>query len=147
MVCHNRPRLADQEHLSQANLSSLDVPPSFKVEMTPDITIPINSNDIYLGAIVMMYQVTDHPLMQPWFDKDWDSPGGTASISIQHNAFGKDPSRLYTQYIIWGLNHILLSMTLRDQFCQTTAVLKWLERQWGLYVSPDRDLKGWLRAL
>ncbi|KAL8858944.1 MAG: hypothetical protein Q9178_004623 [Gyalolechia marmorata] len=73
----------------------------------------------------MMYQVTDHPLMQQWLDRDWKSPLGDSGIYIRPNSYGKDPSRLYTQYIIWGLNHVLLSMTLLDRYCQTTAVLKY----------------------
>ncbi|KAL8930014.1 MAG: hypothetical protein Q9172_000246 [Xanthocarpia lactea] len=109
----------------QANITALQIPAAFKVELVSDPSVPIDSEEIYQTAADMMYQVTDHPLMQQWLGKDWKSPLGDSGIYIRPNSYGKDPSRLYTQYIIWGLNHILLSMTLLDRYCQTTAVLKY----------------------
>ncbi|KAL8939681.1 MAG: hypothetical protein Q9211_002632 [Gyalolechia sp. 1 TL-2023] len=93
--------------------------------MDPDVGLPIEAVEIYRTAFEMMFDISDHPIMQPWLDHDWLYAGQTSSISIRHVGYGKDPSRLYTQYLIWGLNHVLLSMTLLDRYCQTTAVLKW----------------------
>ena len=72
-----------------------------------------------------MVQVTDRPLMEAWQDRDWKSPVGNSGIYIRHNRYGRDPSRLYTQYIIWGLNYLLLSMTLTGRYCQITAMLSY----------------------
>ncbi|KAL8730434.1 MAG: hypothetical protein Q9166_004072 [cf. Caloplaca sp. 2 TL-2023] len=110
---------------SQSNLSASNVPTAFKVELTPDTTIPIDAEEIFRPALKMMYKVTGLPLMQPWFDESWPSPLGPSGIHIKHNTFGKDPSHLYSQYLIWGMNHMLLSMQLTNRYCQTTAVLKW----------------------
>ncbi|KAL8657523.1 MAG: hypothetical protein Q9226_001837 [Calogaya cf. arnoldii] len=108
---------------SQTNAADLNVPAAFKVEVLCDPHIPIDSEEIYRAATDMMVEVTDRPLMQPWLDRDWKSPLGESGIYIRPQNYGKEPSRLYTQYIIWGLNHMLLSMTLLDRFCKTTAVL------------------------
>ncbi|KAL8850098.1 MAG: hypothetical protein Q9221_004959 [Calogaya cf. arnoldii] len=108
---------------SQANVADLNVPAAFKVEVLRDPQIPIDPEEIYRAATDMMVEVTDRPLMQPWLDRDWKSPLGESGIYIRPQYYGKEPSRLYTQYIIWGLNHMLLSITLSDSFCETTAVL------------------------
>ncbi|KAL8683463.1 MAG: hypothetical protein Q9186_000618 [Xanthomendoza sp. 1 TL-2023] len=107
-------------------MSSLGIPTAFRVELDPDLKKPIDSEEIFRAAADMMFQVTDFPLSHTWLNRDWQSPVGDSGIFIRHNAYGKDPSRLSTQFIIWGLNHILLSMALReDRYCQTTALLKW----------------------
>ncbi|KAL8798791.1 MAG: hypothetical protein Q9182_006385 [Xanthomendoza sp. 2 TL-2023] len=73
-----------------------------------------------------MFEVTGYPIAQTWLDTNWKSPVGDSGIFIRPNTFGKDPSRLSTQFIIWGLNHILLSMTIvESRYCETTALLKW----------------------
>ncbi|KAI4238285.1 MAG: hypothetical protein LQ349_001207 [Xanthoria aureola] len=130
LVCSLAPTtplspLTDRLPLSQADVTDLNVPAAFKVELFRDSRIPIDSNEIYRAATDMMVEVTGRPLMEPWLDRDWRSPIGDSGIYIQHSSYGKDPSRLYTQYLIWGLNHILLSMTLSDSYCQTTATLKY----------------------
>ncbi|KAL8811921.1 MAG: hypothetical protein Q9200_001419 [Gallowayella weberi] len=118
--------VADPDFHSQANISSPGVPAAFKVELVPDLNKPIHSEEIYRTATDMMFVVTDHPITQTWFDTEWKSPVGESGISIRHKGYGKDPSRLSTQFIIWGLNHILLSMTvLENRYCETTALLKW----------------------
>lgn len=38
---------------------------------------------------------------------------------------GKEPSHMYTQFAIWGLNHLMLSITFSTGYCQTIAILKW----------------------
>ncbi|KAI4241313.1 MAG: hypothetical protein L6R40_004619 [Gallowayella cf. fulva] len=111
--------------LSQANLTSLGAPPAFKVELIPVPGIPIDSEEIYRAATDMMYIITERPLMQMWFDQGYPSPVGDSGIWIRHASSAKIPSRLSTQHIIWGLNHILLAMTVRDRYCQTTALLRW----------------------
>ncbi|KAI4270649.1 MAG: hypothetical protein LQ337_006551 [Flavoplaca oasis] len=93
--------------------------------MTPDYSVLINAEEIFRPALKMMYGVTGLPLEQVWYDENWPSPLGPSGIYIKHHAFGKEPSRLRSQFLIWGMNHILLSMQLTARFCQTTAVLKW----------------------
>ncbi|KAL8790196.1 MAG: hypothetical protein Q9213_000727 [Squamulea squamosa] len=123
-------------------MTAVGVPDTFKVELDSDPSKPINSKEIYQAAADMMYQVTEHPLMHPWLDRDWKSPLGQSGIYIRHNSFGKDPSRLYTQFIIWGLNHVLLSMTLLDSYCQTTAVLKYQGNPVGAIYVVQRPPVG-----
>ncbi|KAI4273229.1 MAG: hypothetical protein LQ337_004789 [Flavoplaca oasis] len=60
-----------------------------------------------------------------WLDNSFNSPIGQATIYLTHTSFGKDPSRLTTQHIIWGLNHLMLSMILSRKYFQTTATFKW----------------------
>ncbi|KAL8843693.1 MAG: hypothetical protein Q9205_002066 [Flavoplaca limonia] len=112
-------------HFSQSNPFSAKVPAAFKVEMTPDYSVLINAEEIFRPALKMMYRVTGLPLEQVWYDENWPSPLGPSGIYVKHNSFGKEPSRLRSQFLIWGMNHILLSMQLTARFCQTTAVLKW----------------------
>ncbi|KAI4126767.1 MAG: hypothetical protein LQ338_003585 [Usnochroma carphineum] len=80
---------------------------------------------IFRPALQMMYKISGFPLMHPWLDEAWPSPGADSGIYIQHPTFGKDPSHLYTQYLIWGINYLLLSMQIMNRYCQTTALLKW----------------------
>ncbi|KAL8786559.1 MAG: hypothetical protein Q9213_002696 [Squamulea squamosa] len=110
--------------LCQSNLSA-NIPAAFKVELTHDPTLPIPAEEIFRPALKMMYRVTGMPLSQLWFDDNWPSPLGPSAIYVKHNTFGKEPSRLHSQYLIWGMNHMLLSMQLTNRYCQTTAVLKW----------------------
>ncbi|KAI4261098.1 MAG: hypothetical protein L6R42_003698 [Xanthoria sp. 1 TBL-2021] len=130
----------------QANVADLNVPAAFKVELFRDSHVPIDSDEIYRSATDMMVQVTDRPLMEPWLDTDWSSPVGDSGIYIRHTSYGRDPSRLYTQYIIWGLNHILLSMTLLDRYCQTIAILKYRENLVGEIHIAKRPPGGETRS-
>ncbi|KAL8725807.1 MAG: hypothetical protein Q9166_007138 [cf. Caloplaca sp. 2 TL-2023] len=111
--------------LSQANTTNLNVPSAFKVDIVPNIDISMSPVEIYLAATNMMFDVTDYPLTQTWLDKSFPSPLGSSVIHLTHNAIGKDPSYLTSQHVIWGLNHVLLSMTLSRKYCQTVAYLKW----------------------
>ncbi|KAI4166776.1 MAG: hypothetical protein LQ343_007758 [Gyalolechia ehrenbergii] len=107
------------------------------------VGIPIEADEIYRVAFEMMFEITDHPIMQPWLDQDWHYSPRTSSISIRHIGYGKDPSRLYTQYLIWGLNHVLLSMALMDRYCQTTAVLKWEGNPVGrIEIAQSQPVEG-----
>ncbi|KAL8773534.1 MAG: hypothetical protein Q9209_001639 [Squamulea sp. 1 TL-2023] len=108
----------------QANLGA-NVPAAFKVELTHDPTLPIPAEEIFRPALKMMYRVTGLPLSQLWYDDNWPSPLGPSAIYVKHNTFGKEPSRLRSQYLIWGMNHLLISMQLTNRYCQTVAVLKW----------------------
>ncbi|KAL8925663.1 MAG: hypothetical protein Q9208_003346 [Pyrenodesmia sp. 3 TL-2023] len=105
------------------------IPPEFKVEITIDTAVPLAPEEIYRTAIHMMYDVTSFPLPHTWLSRDWVSGRGgrgTSGIHLENRDFGaKDPSRLTTQHVIWGLNHLMLSMTLSERYCQTIAVLKW----------------------
>lgn len=121
---------------SQSNLSAGNVPAAFKVELTPDHSVLIRAEEIFRPALKMMYRVTGLPLAQVWYDENWPSPLGPSGIYIKHNTFGKEPSRLRSQFLIWGMNHMLLSMQLTNRYCQTTAVLKWEDVAVGtIYVS------------
>ncbi|KAL8675473.1 MAG: hypothetical protein Q9168_000174 [Polycauliona sp. 1 TL-2023] len=111
---------------SQANsFAGLNIPAAFKVVLIPETHVPIDSEEIYRAATGMMIQVTDRPLMERWLNRDWQSPAGDSGIYIRPDIHAKAPSRLYTQYIIWALNRLLLSMTLSGKYCQTTALLKY----------------------
>lgn len=93
-----------------------------------------------------MYDVSDIELDFTWLERDWSSPTGDSGIYLQNKDFGgKDPSRLQNRHIIWGLNHLLLSMTLSKRYCQTIAVLKWQSVAIGvLYVARRGSLGlGW----
>ncbi|KAL8894516.1 MAG: hypothetical protein Q9192_004252 [Flavoplaca navasiana] len=109
----------------QADVAGLNVSSAFGIVLLPEVHIPIDSEEVYRTAAGMMVQVTDRPLMEAWRDRDWKSPVGNSGIYIRHNKYGRDPSRLYTQYIIWGLNYLLLSMTLTGRYCQITAMLSY----------------------
>lgn len=89
-----------------------------------------------------MYDVTGFSLAHPWLARGWSSTVGTSDIHLEHKDFGgKDPSHLYTQYVIWGLNHLMLSMYLSGQYCQSIAVLKWRGAQVGaIYVAKRAAL-------
>lgn len=75
-----------------------------------------------------MYDVTGFPLSHPWLSRDWTTGAGGApegadlGFHVEPKDFGgKEPSKLSTQYFIWGLNHLLLAMYLSGQFCQTVG--------------------------
>ncbi|KAL8998803.1 MAG: hypothetical protein Q9169_002253 [Polycauliona sp. 2 TL-2023] len=111
--------------LCQPTRLTATVPAAFKVEMTPEYSILIPAEEIFRPALKMMYRVTGLPLSQLWYNENWPSPLGPSGIYIRPNSFGKEPSNLRSQFLIWGMNHILLSMQLTTRFCQTTTVLKW----------------------
>ncbi|KAL8834111.1 MAG: hypothetical protein Q9170_003914 [Blastenia crenularia] len=123
--------LIDSQIWSQANISDVGVPADFKVEIISDTTIPVLDEELFRAAIHMMYDVSGLPLTYTWLDRDWHSMVGPSSIHLEHSGFGKDASHLSTQYIIWGLNHLMLSMHLSRRFCATTAVLRWKGTQVG----------------
>lgn len=101
------------------------MPSEFKVDVTPDINIPIPSEQIYRLAIHMIYDVTATPLPYAWHSRGWASGLGDSGIQIIETDFGpKQPSHLTTQDLIWGLNHLMLSIYLSGRYCQTTASLK-----------------------
>ncbi|KAL9594906.1 MAG: hypothetical protein Q9219_006761 [cf. Caloplaca sp. 3 TL-2023] len=104
--------------------SALSIPPSFKVEISTSPTT-ISNEGAYRAAIQTMYAVTDFPLAHVWLDHTWGSPLGPTTIRIKNEDFGKATSRLSTQYIIWGLNHLMLSFYLSRQKSEMTATLKW----------------------
>ncbi|KAI4145348.1 MAG: hypothetical protein L6R39_003829 [Caloplaca ligustica] len=111
---------------SQANATDLHVPPSFKVDIAPDVNSPVDVEEAYRTAVDMMFVVSDYALSQTWLDRAFTSPIGDARIIVAHaSSSGKDPSRLTTQHVIWGLNHLMLSMTLSRRYCRTVATLKW----------------------
>ncbi|KAL8717664.1 MAG: hypothetical protein Q9225_005118 [Loekoesia sp. 1 TL-2023] len=117
----------DLRSLSQLNASNFNViPPEFKVDILPDSTTTLDSEEIYRAGTNMMYHISGYPLDHAWLDEAWASPEESLAIYLQHTDFGgKDPSHLYTQFIIWGLNHLMLSMTLSTGYRQTIAILKW----------------------
>ncbi|KAL8849553.1 MAG: hypothetical protein Q9221_005487 [Calogaya cf. arnoldii] len=134
---------SDVSILSQAESSSLNagVPSAFKVDVLTNTDIPVDPEKIWRTAIEMMFQVTDFATTETWLDEFFPSPIGNAGIYLIHNSFGKDPSRLTTQHIIWGLNHLMLSMLLSKKYCQTVATLKWEGVAIGaLHVAPERQL-------
>ena len=90
-----------------------------------------------------MYEVTEFPLTHAWFDRDWSSPDGNMGIFVEHKAFGKkDPSELYTRFVMWGLYHLMLSITLSRRYCQTIAILKWQGVPVGaIYVAKKASLR------
>ena len=90
----------------------------------------------------MMYDITNFPLTHRWLARDWTSRAGDLGIHIEHKDFGgKDPSRLLSQYVIWGLNHLMLSIYLSKHYCQTIAVLKWRGTTVGvLFVARTASL-------
>lgn len=99
-------------------------PPNFKVSVAYNVQIPIDVEEIYRTATDMMFVVTDYPLSQTWLERVFTSPIGPAAIYVSQNAIGKDQP-LNTQHIIWGLNHVMLAITIGEKYCQTTASLKW----------------------
>ncbi|KAL8870250.1 MAG: hypothetical protein Q9174_003667 [Haloplaca sp. 1 TL-2023] len=101
-------------------------PPAFKVQIYPTADNPLDSEQIYRTAVDMMYSITAHRLSETWLDREWESPDHTVSMFVRHHGYGKDPSRLSTQHLIWALNHSLLYMQLQNLFCKTTAVVSWL---------------------
>ncbi|KAL8828582.1 MAG: hypothetical protein Q9170_006542 [Blastenia crenularia] len=111
------------QFLNQPNASNLNVPPEFKVDIERDEKIPVDPEEIYRAGIRMMYDVTEFALDYQWLDQDWAF--GSSGLYLAHMKIDdKDPSLMYTQFVIWGLNHLLLSMTLGEK-CQTWAFLKW----------------------
>ncbi|KAL8696526.1 MAG: hypothetical protein Q9224_002747 [Gallowayella concinna] len=50
---------------------------------------------------------------------------GNSEIRLWDNTFGKEKSYLTTQHVIWGLNHLMLSMFLSKQYCHTVAEISW----------------------
>lgn len=91
----------------------------------------------------MMYEVSEFPLTHAWYDRDWSSPDGSMGIFMEHKAFSrKDPSELYTRFVMWGLYHMMLSITLSRRFCQTIAILKWRGVPVGaIYVAKKTFLR------
>ncbi|KAL8649342.1 MAG: hypothetical protein Q9226_005614 [Calogaya cf. arnoldii] len=134
---------SDATILSQAESNNLNagVPSAFKVDVLTNPDIPVDPEKTWRTAIEMMFQVTDFAATETWLDRFFPSPIGNAGIYLIHNSFGKDPSRLTTQHIIWGLNHLMLSMLLSKKYCQTVATLKWEGVAVGaLHVAPERQL-------
>ncbi|KAL9011492.1 MAG: hypothetical protein Q9173_003673 [Seirophora scorigena] len=130
--------------LSQAESSSLNagVPSAFKVDVTSNPDTPIDPEEIWRTAIEMMFQVTDFAMTVTWLEELFPSPVGNSGIYLSHNSFGKDPSRLTSQHIIWGLNHLMLSMLLSKKYCETVATLKWEGVPIGaLHVTPVPQLE------
>ncbi|KAL8953345.1 MAG: hypothetical protein Q9222_000807 [Ikaeria aurantiellina] len=123
--------VSELQILSSLNVSDLGIPPDFKVEITSDTTTSILDEELFRVAIHMMYDVSGLPITDTWLDRDWNSKVGPSSIRVEHRDFGKGLSQLSTQYIIWGLNHLMLSMYLSRRFCATTAALKWQGTQVG----------------
>ena len=134
---------ADIARFSQFNSSSVNFSESLKVEIHPKIDIPIDSEEIYRAAIDMMFQVSDIPTTHTLPNRDFLSPIGPSRIMLRHIAIGKEPSVLTTHTVIWGLNHLILSMTLTKKFCQTLAIVKWEGEEIGsLEVVPRRTLSS-----
>lgn len=126
--------------LSQLNSTTLVIPASFKVQVIPNPDVPIDSEEIYRAAIDMMFEVSDNALDQIWPNKRFTSPIGPTVIQLTHNSRGKDPSQVNTQIIIWGLYHLMLSMTVSKLYCQTVAVLRWDDIAIGaIDVNPRRS--------
>ncbi|KAL9000374.1 MAG: hypothetical protein Q9188_005683 [Gyalolechia gomerana] len=116
----------DLQLTNQLNETNLNLPPEFKVDIHPDPTVPIDSEDIYRTGLGVMYDITSFPLDHAWLDRAWADPTGTSGMHFQHMDFGgKEPSHMYNQFAIWGLNHLMLSMTFSTGYCQTIAILKW----------------------
>lgn len=130
--------------LIQADTTSLNagVPSAFKVDVTSNSNTPIDPEEVWRTAIEMMFQVTDFAMGDTWLDKFFPSPIGNSGIYLIHNSFGKDPSRLTSQHIIWGMNHLMLSMLLSKKYCETVATVKWGGVPIGaLHVAPVRQLE------
>ena len=88
--------------------------------------MPISSEEIYRSAVSMMFDVSAIALDHTWVDRDWSSVQGSSGIYLKYKDFGgKDASHLLTRYVIWGLNHLILSITLSGTYCQNVAILKW----------------------
>ncbi|KAL8981470.1 MAG: hypothetical protein Q9205_003761, partial [Flavoplaca limonia] len=116
------------------------VPSAFKVDVASNTNVPVSPDEIWRAALDMMFYITDFPMPNRWHDNSFDSPIGQATIYLTHTSFGKDPSRLTTQHIIWGLNHLMLSMILSRKYCQTTATLRWEGVPIGaLRVEPQKQ--------
>lgn len=113
------------------------------MDITVDDSVPLEPEEIYRIAVDMMYEVSEFPLTHAWFDRDWSSPDGNMGIFVEHKAFSKkDPSELYTRFVMWGLYHLVLSITLSKRYCQTIAILKWLGVPVGaIYVAKKESLK------
>ena len=105
------------------------VPPSdFEVIIEADTEVPLFQEAVFRTAINVMYDVTGFPLSHPWMSRDWTTGAGGApegaglGFHVEPTPYGgKEPSRLLTQYFLWGLNHLLLAMYLSKQFCQTVG--------------------------
>lgn len=128
---------------SQANFSSLNIPPEFKVEITVDTAVPLRSEEIYRVGIHMMYDVSGFPLLHAWLARNWVSGLGNSGIHLENKDFGgKDASHLTTRHVIWGLTHLMLSMTLSERYCQTIAMLKWEGDEIGVIYVGRRTKPG-----
>ena len=123
----------------QINSSSPEFSPSFKIDIITKRDVPIDSEEIYRAAIDMMYKVSDFPLTQEWPNMIFPSPIGPARIMLRHSATVKEASLLNTHTIIWGLNHLLLSMKLAPTFCQTKAILKYDGEEIGSIEAVPRS--------
>ncbi|KAL8712694.1 MAG: hypothetical protein Q9220_003226 [cf. Caloplaca sp. 1 TL-2023] len=122
---------SQSEIWSPLDVNNLGIPQDFKVEITSDTATTILDEEIFRVAIHMMYEVSGFALTETWLDRSWDSLVGPSTIHVEHRDFGKGLSQLFTQYLIWGLNHLMLSMYLSRRFCATTAALKWQGTQVG----------------
>lgn len=91
----------------------------------------------------MMYDVTGLPLAQPWFPRGWVSSTGNTGFKVENQDFGgKTPSHLLTKHVIWGLHHVMTSLTVSQRYCQTTAILKWRGVQIGAIYIVRRTQRG-----
>ncbi|KAL8782194.1 MAG: hypothetical protein Q9213_005596 [Squamulea squamosa] len=136
-----RDQVAYENRRSQANTSDLNagIPPAFKVEITSNTNLPINPEDIWRAGIDMMFRVTDFAITDTWLDIIFPSPTGNSAILLETGSTGKEPSRLTSQHVIWGLNHLMLSMLVSKKYCQTAAVLKWEGVRIGILQTATRQ--------
>ncbi|KAL9597825.1 MAG: hypothetical protein Q9219_004902 [cf. Caloplaca sp. 3 TL-2023] len=111
---------------SVANANGLDLPPEFKVVVVPETKIPVPQGSVQETAFEMMWEVTGSKLTSRWRSQNWHLRNQVAIIELAFTPFGlKGESELTTQYVIWGLTHLMLSMGLSARYCQTTATLYW----------------------
>lgn len=129
LVSQAKPLTPQPHHvtISQPHASSLTGPPAdFKVDITNNPDIRLRSDETYRVAFDVMYDIAEYALDFPWHRRNWDSRPGSPMITIiPVETTGKELSRLTTQRVIWGLNHLMLSMYLSRRYCSTIATLKW----------------------
>ncbi|KAL9600296.1 MAG: hypothetical protein Q9219_003246 [cf. Caloplaca sp. 3 TL-2023] len=114
----------------------------FKVEIVPDPNTPsLDKEEVYRTSINVMYDVTATLLDYPWGDRAWASVNGNVAIYLTPKDFGgKESSHMYTQFLIWGLNHLILSMNLSNRYSRTIATMKWNGHEIGsLYIANKED--------
>ncbi|KAL8936265.1 MAG: hypothetical protein Q9216_005027 [Gyalolechia sp. 2 TL-2023] len=134
-------RRPDLQMINQVIGNNLNYPPEFKVDIHPDPSVPLDSEEIYRTALGVMYDISAFPLDYAWLDRTWASSRGGPSIHLAHRDFGgKDPSQMYNQFTIWGLNHLMLSITLTTGYCRTVAVLTWQGVEVGsIYIAKSES--------